>query len=119
MNFKKLLTIPILILGLLIVFHLSRSIILMYGRGGRGKELAAEVAGLEKEKEELERERAFRETAEFVEREARDKLRMIREGEKILVLPDGQDEEEANSKEQIAKSEEKKNWQRWIDYWLR
>ena len=120
MKFKKLLTIPVLILGLLIIFQLSRSIVNIYRRGGRVEELAAVVAGLEKEKEELEREKAFRQTEEFVEREARNKLRMVREGEHILVLPESQDGEKARSEEQEAKSgEEKPNWKKWAEFWLR
>ena len=118
MNFKKLLTIPVLLLGLLVVVQLSRSIISMSGRGGRVSGLAAEIANLEKEKEKLEREKAFRETAEFVEREARDKLRMTREGERILVLPGGQDEERAKSKEPRANNEEKTNWEKWLGFWF-
>jgi len=119
MGLKKLLAIPVLMLGLLIVFQLSRSIISMWGRGGRVEELKAEVAGLEKEKEELEREKAFRETAEFVEREARDKLRMVKEGERIVVLPEGQNEERAESGEPRAESQEKPNWKKWVDFWFR
>ena len=118
MNLKKIAAVPALIVGFLIVVQLSRSIISMYGRGGRVEELAAEVAGLEKEKEELEREKAFRQTPEFVEREARDKLRMVREGEHILVLPDSQDKEISNIKFQIPNNEEEANWKKWLDYWL-
>jgi len=118
MNFKKLLVIPALILGLLLVVQLSRSIINMYGRGGRVEELAAEVVGLETEKEELGREKEFRESLEFVEREARDKLRMVKEGERILVLPGGQDEEISNIKYQISNDEEEANWKKWVDFWF-
>lgn len=126
MNLKKLLAIPVLLLGLLIVFQLSRSIINMYGRGGRGKELAAEVAGLEKEKQELEGEKEFRQTQEFVEREARDKLRMVREGERILVLPESQDEESSKFNLPAGKvgvqssknDEEGANWKKWVDFWF-
>ena len=119
MNLKKIAAVPALIVGFLIVVQLSRSIISMYGRGGRVEELAAEVAGLEKEKEELEREKAFRQTPEFVEREARDKLRMVREGERILVLPEGQNERNPNYKLQIPNDEgTEANWKKWLDYWL-
>ncbi len=119
MKFKKLLAVPVLVLGLLIIVQLSRSIINIYGGGGRVEELAAEVVELRKEKEELEREKAFRQTQEFVEREARDELRMVREGERILVLPGGQDEESSKFKIQSSNSEEELNWKRWIEYWLR
>ncbi len=117
MNLKKLLTLPVLILGLLVVFQLSRSIISIYGRGGRVKELVAEVAGLEKKKQDLEQEKAFRQTPEFIEREARDRLRMVKEGERILVLPGEQNEESSKFKVQSSKNEEKKNWEKWIDFW--
>ncbi len=119
MKLKKLLSIPILVVGLLLVVQLSRSIISMHGRGGRGKELAAEVAGLEKEKQELEAEKEFRESLEFVEHEARDKLRMTKEGEHILVLPEEQNKETPNTKHQTPSNEEKTNWKKWVDYWLR
>ncbi len=121
MNFKKILAIPALILGLLIIFQLSRSIILMYGRGGRGRELAAEIAGLEEQKRELEEDKEFRETEEFVEREARDKLRMTREGEYILVLPsEEQNEKSSKFKVQSSKNGEgtEANWKKWVDFWL-
>ncbi len=125
MNFKKLLAVPVLVVGLLLIVQLSRSIVRLGHRGGRVEELQAEVAGLAKEKEELEREKSYRETAEFVEREARDKLRMTREGERIVVLPEGQDEEradlpagEAGSGESRAESQEKPNWKKWVEFWL-
>ncbi len=121
MTLKKLLTVPALILGLLIVVQLSRSIISIYGRGGRVGELAAEVAGLEKEKEDLEREKAFRETAEFVEREARDKLRMVREGERILVLPDEtrmSADRQADERGTVVDVQSLPNWKRWVEFWF-
>ena len=120
MQIKKLLAVPALIFGLFVVFQLSRSLVNMYGRGGRGKELAAEVAGLEKEKQDLEREKAFRETEEFVEREARDKLRMVREGERILVLPNearmGAETDADGRGREVGG--EKENWKKWVEFWF-
>ncbi len=74
---------------------------------------------MEKEKEEVEREKAVRQTEEFVAREARGKVRMVREGERILVLPKGQDEEISNLKSQISNNEEEPNWEKWVEFWLR
>ena len=118
MNLKKIVAVPVLIVGLLLVVQLSRSIISMHGRGGRVKELAAEVAGLEERKQGLEAGKEFRESLEFVEREARDKLRMVKEGEHILVLPEEQNEKNPNTKHQTPNNEEKANWKKWLDYWL-
>jgi hypothetical protein len=80
--------------------------------------LVAEITQLEKEKEKLEQEKVFRETEEFVEREARDKLRMTKGGEHILVLPENQNEENPKSKLQISNNEESPNWKKWLDYWF-
>lgn len=121
MNPKKILAIPVLLLGLLVIFQLSRSVINIYGRGGRVGELLAEVAGLEKEKEELEREKALRQTQEFVEREARDKLRMVKDGEKILVLPGTQINADGKQDERGKTAGVKAipNWKKWVEFWLR
>jgi cell division protein FtsB len=119
MNLKRLLAVPALLLGLLLIFHLSRSIVGLYRSGGRVAGLVGEIAELEKEKERLEQERGFRQTDEFVEREARDKLRMIREGEKILVLPESDTRDGEEDREQKTEDGERANWQKWFDYWFR
>jgi len=119
MKVRSLLLVPALVVGLLIVFHLSRSIVGLSRSGGRVAGLVVEITTLEKEQEELRREKAFRQTEEFVEQEARDKLRMVKEGEHILVLPGERNEEKANSKEQRANSEgTKTNWKKWVDFWF-
>jgi cell division protein FtsB len=119
MNLKRLLAVPALLLGLLLIFHLSRSIVGLYRSGGRVAGLVGEIAELEKEKERLEQERGFRQTDEFVEREARDKLRMTREGEKILVLPESDARGGEEDREQKTEDGERANWQKWFDYWFR
>jgi len=118
MNFKKLLAIPALILGFLIIFHLSRSVVGLSRGGGRVAGLVAEIAALEKEKEELQRERAFRQTEEFVEQEARDKLRMVKEGERILVLPEGNARDREEDRKQKTENRKEPNWEKWFDYWF-
>jgi len=120
MQIKKILAIPALILGLVIMVHLSRSIIDIYGGRGRVFGLREEITTLEKEKTELEGEKSFRQTVGFVEREARDELRMVREGEKILVLPKKQNEKSSKFKVQSSKNgeEAEANWKKWVDYWF-
>lgn len=54
----------------------------------RVEALKTEVGELEAERKGLEEEKAYRETAAFVEKEARDKLKMVREGEHLVVLPE-------------------------------
>lgn len=121
MKLKKLLAIPALTLGLVIMVHLSRSIIDIYGGRGRVSGLREEITTLEKERKELEGEKSFRQTAGFVEREARDELRMVREGEKILVLPERRNKNGSRSKVQSSKNgeEAEENWEKWVEFWLR
>lgn len=54
----------------------------------RVESLKAEVGELEAERKVLAEEKVYRETAAFVEKEARDKLKMVKEGEHLLVLPE-------------------------------
>lgn len=49
-------------------------------------ELKRDVYRLENENLALQREYVYRQSPEFVEREARDKLRMIKDGERILLI---------------------------------
>lgn len=73
-------------------------LLLLYGAFGSVKKyreglsrvvlLEAEVKGLEAENRRLEEEKAQRETDNFLEKEARDKLKMVKEGERLVVLPE-------------------------------
>lgn len=54
----------------------------------RVESLKDEVGRLETANESLQKERSYRETAAFVEKEARDKLKMVKEGEHLVVLPE-------------------------------
>lgn len=126
MNLKTLAATPLLLLGLFLVFHLSRSLWGMYHRTDRVGELKNEIQKLREEKSRLEEEKAFRQTAEFIEQEARNKLQMTKEGEHILVLPDSQNEKIPKSKtpalpagRQVPKTEGKPNWKKWVEFWLK
>ena len=81
-------------LGLLLLIGLATSLIKSYQKAGRTK------AAIEKEKakiEELKRENATLEedlvrvkSAEYIEKQLRDKLGLARTGEIVLVLPDAE-----------------------------
>ncbi len=50
--------------------------------------LQKEVLGLETESEKLKKEAAYRQSPAFIEAEARNNLKMVKEGEHLLVVSD-------------------------------
>lgn len=54
----------------------------------RFEDVKLEVAQLEQEKALLQEQIAFQQTDDFVEQQARNKLNMVRPGEKIFVVPE-------------------------------
>lgn len=120
MNLKTLAATPLLLLGLFLVFHLSRSLWGMYHRTDRVGELKNEIQKLREEKSRLEEEKAFRQTAEFIEQEARNKLQMTKEGERIVVLPQKDTEPTAEKRGTTTPAPaQKPNWQKWVEFWLK
>jgi cell division protein FtsB len=119
MRWRKLAAIPLLLLGLFLVFHLSRSLWDIYHRTDRVGELKNEIQKLREEKSRLEEEKAFRQTAEFIEQEARNKLQMTKEGEHVVVVPQKDTESNAKGREKTTTiPTQKPNWQKWVEFWL-
>jgi cell division protein FtsB len=56
-------------------------------RGRRLVEARTELAALRQEKERLDAEVLYRQSADFVEQEARNKLNMVRPGEEVYLKP--------------------------------
>lgn len=56
-------------------------------RQARVENLKAAVVNLEKENRQLSGEVAFRQSQDYVEQQARDQLKMIKEGEHLVILP--------------------------------
>ena len=79
--------------GVLVVFSLGRRVWKNLEGVRRIAALKKEISCLIEENKRLKRELERRESLEFVEREAREKLGMVREGEKMVVLPRGEGKE--------------------------
>ena len=78
---------------------------------GRVSTLQGDIAELTKRKEELLEIKKLTESSEFVEREARDKLGMVREGEILVVLPQT---EESSNPQATNLPDDSTNWQKWM-----
>lgn len=117
--FKKFVGYVTLILLVLIVISIIRNV-------GKAMSIRAEVAkermrveALKKENEELQARISQTQSDEFVEKQIRDKLGLIKEGEIVVVLPD---EEILRSLAPKLESEEDAlpdpNWVRWLKLFM-
>ena len=70
---------------------------------------------LRKENEALKNELKYKESAEFAEKEIRDKLGLAKEGEAIVVIPQesGKDDQESGGQDTRPK------WQKWRDLFFK
>lgn len=68
------------------IFSLLKAIYKTYSASERIKKSEQEVASLEKRQQELKDELSVKNNLDFVEKEARDKLAMVKPGETIVVV---------------------------------
>lgn len=103
---KRVVTIFIFLLGTYLIINLSRSIWELWHKEERVFEGERKITQLKKEGEELERKLELRQSPEFLEREAREKLSMVRSGETIVILPPLPSSE-------ASPTQPLPNWQKW------
>lgn len=73
------------ILFLLATVNFTRTTLDVIESSKRLDSMKGEVAGLEEEKQSLEEELSYRESTPFIEKEARNKLGLIKPGEQLFV----------------------------------
>ncbi|MBN1263659.1 MAG: septum formation initiator family protein [Candidatus Pacebacteria bacterium] len=97
-------------LGLLMISGLLRNIFRLFRAEKEVGRAQEELARLQAEQEELLQKREHVESEAFIEKQARDKLNMAKEGEVVVVLPPdlGQTQEE----EALLPTP---NWQKWLE----
>jgi cell division protein FtsB len=109
----------IIILALILAISLVKSTLKILGSNEKITQALSEVRELEKENEILEKEFKGVQNVQFIEREARDKLGLAKEGEYVLILPD-----EDSLRAVAPKMEEKErelpplNWEKWLKLFL-
>lgn len=108
---SKLLSLFLFIFGLYLIVSLSRNLFSLIRKGGEIKKENLKLTSLEEENRQLKEQLEFSDSQEFIEREARDKLGMAKEGEQVLVLPSNL------GKITLPQTEEKEteipNWKKW------
>ena len=80
------------------------------------RSLEEEIASLSGRNLELSQMVKYFKSEEYVEYEAREKLNMLKSGEKVVIVP----AELQNQRQVAGVKEEKtrKNWEKWIDYFF-
>ena len=101
----------LLIFLLLAVISLSQNIINLINRGLVLEREKTDLEALRKEKQKLEAELNYMKTSGFLEREARDNLGLVKEGETVVILPS----EGGNGKDGIQQGDNQgiSNWKQW------
>lgn len=80
-------TVGVTALITLIIVNTAKTSWEIYKKGERLTKLEAEVARLQQQKAELEKLSQIVDTPAYIEQAARDKLHMVYQGERIVVLP--------------------------------
>ena len=105
---KRLITFFISLFSLIFIVNISRSIYSLWQKGGLVAEREKVRDALKKENNDLTEKLKNVESSEFIERQAREKLNLQREGEVVVVLPQ---DVAIESKPQVQT--EVPNWQKW------
>jgi len=95
---NKLITGILFLFGLYLIVSFSRDILDLYQKS----------KGVEKEQLE------YVKSAEFLEKEAREKLGLAREGEVVVILPENVEELISANQPQISENQEEPNWKKWL-----
>jgi cell division protein FtsB len=109
------------LLLLLFLVLLGRSYLEAKGRAQRLELLQTEVDTLGDKKEELEEDLGYHQSSDYIEKEAREQLGYVKDGEVIVVLPDLEEQvtalaekgDEATSPTASLAGSEIPNWRRW------
>ena len=106
---RKIVFAAVFIFGIYLAISLSKQIWVLWQSGGRIELSEQRLQKAQEENQKLKEELKYKQSDEFIEEEARNKLGMAREGEEIAILPN-------SAKIGEEKNEEVKklaNWQKW------
>lgn len=109
---KKLISVAILLFGLYLIFTFSQDLWVLVQKEreiGMGQEKLEE---LETTNEKLKEQLEYVQGEQFIEKEARDKLGMAREGETVVMLPENLGQVAGLKKEE--EEQNLPNWEKWL-----
>ena len=101
--------------GLILSAILIRNIFGLFSVEERIRKAQNKIGGEEKRKEQLLRTQQEVTTPQFVEKQAREKLSLVRPGETVVVLPPEELLRSLAPKIEEEKNEDKPNWKKWLE----
>lgn len=107
---SRVLKIVIIVIGLSLIFNLSRDILRLIKASDQIRQAEQKVRDLEVEQRQLVEKKEYFQSEEFVEEEARNKLNMAKPGETIVILPPSSGVAGDKNKGEQAKIP---NWKKW------
>lgn len=110
---NRLVTAILLLFGLYLIVSFSRDILDLYQKS---KEIGKEQLKLEElqiKNEELKKQLEYVKSAEFLEKETREKLGLAKEGEAVVILPENVEELISGNQSQISANQQIPNWKKW------
>ena len=112
---RRRIILVVLVVGVYFIVALWRNLGDFSGLDGRVSEVEDEVSELRRENEELKRLSEKTTSDEFVEQEIRDKLGLVKPGEKVVILPEEYIDDSGGFVESSEPSEVKEleNWKKW------
>ena len=112
---RRRIILVVLVVGVYFIVALWRNLGDFSGLDGRVSEVEDEVSELRRENEELKRLSEKTTSDEFVEQEIRDKLGLVKPGEKVVILPGEYIDDGGGFVESSEPSEVKEleNWKKW------
>lgn len=98
---KKLLWLVTLVVCTIFVVSLSRTLYQTWRSSQNLENLTSQVEQLKARKEELKKVLAERKSEAYIEEEARDKLRLVKPDEKLVIIPETPTREEVKPEEKV------------------
>ena len=116
---RRLYQLTIIVIGLFIIYGSSRNIIELWQQKQRVWKIQKEVKDLEIKETELKKKLEYYNSDEYVEKIAREKLLLQKAGETVILLPQGENQDQSsNMKSQVEeenKPPEQSIWQKLIE----
>lgn len=115
---RRLYQLSIIIVSLFVIQGFSRSLIELWQQKQRLSRAKQELSKLEEQEANLKKQLAYYQSDEYVEKIAREKLMLGKEGEEVILLPEQKDNNPINqyTNNPIStngKQENLPNWKKW------
>ncbi len=116
---RRLYQLTIIVIGLFIIYGSSRNILELWQQKQRVWRMQQEIKDLEVKEAELKKQLEYYRSDDYVEKIAREKLLLQKEGETVILLPQEQNQDQSlNIKDQNYEDNNKTEpsiWQRLVE----